>query len=274
MSTNLRPSEAKRYMALLDIPEGEPNLDALTRIVQAHLMKVPFENISKLYRWKTSGVQELINLELFLDGIEQYHFGGTCYSNNYYLHQLLTYLGFNAVLCGADMSKPDVHILNIVRVAGREYVVDVGYAAPFIAPLPRDLPLDYVLSWGSDQYVLSPRDVSGRSRLTLKRNGTAHHGYLVNPTPRTIEQFTRVIADSFRRDATFMNAVLLARFGSDSSQVLHNMTFIESEGMAVKKNTFSTIDELIAAIEIIFAIPSAISQVALDGLSMHQDAWS
>lgn len=274
MSTNLRPSEAKRYLALLDVPESEPSLDALTRIVQAHMMKVPFENISKLYRWKTSGLQELINLTLFLDGIEQYHFGGTCYSINFHLHQLLNFLGFDVVLCGADMNRPDVHIVNIVRVAGREYIVDVGYAAPFIQPLPRDLQNDYVISLGIDQYVLNPSDATGRSRLTLYRNGTAHHGYIVNPMPRSIGHFAKVIADSFDPDATFMNAILLARFGYDCSQVLHNMTFIESRGTRVRKKSISTTDELIAVIEKIFAIPAAISQVALDGLSMHQDAWS
>lgn len=274
MSTDLNHSEAKRYLALLDIPECEPSLDALLRIVRAHMTKVPFENISKLYRWKTSGVNELINLALFLDGIEQYHFGGTCYSNNYYLHQLLKYLGFNAVLCGADMSRPDVHVVNIVRIAGREYLVDVGYAAPFLEPLPRDLSTDYVTSLGIDQYVLNPKDRTGRSRVTLYRNGTALHGYLVNPMPRSIGQFAHVITDSFRPDATFMNAVLLARFSSDCSQVLHNMTFIESEGKTVTKKSLSTTDKLVAAIEKIFAIPSAISRVALDGLSMCQDAWS
>jgi arylamine N-acetyltransferase len=274
MATNLNHSEAKRYLALLDIPESEPNLDALTLIVRAHMTRVPFENISKLYRWKTSGVNELVNLENFLDGIEQYHFGGTCYSNNYHLYQLLKYLGYNVVLCGADMSRPDVHIVSIVLLAGREYLVDVGYAAPFLKPLPRDFLTDHVLSLGTDQYVLSPRDGTGRSRVTLYRNGTAHHGYIVNPLPRNIEEFTQVITDSFRPEATFMNSILLVRFSSNYSQVLHNMTFTECKGKVVRRKYLSTTFELAATIERIFAIPSTISRVALDGISMQQDAWS
>ena len=141
----------------------------LTQIVRAHLATIPFENISKLWRWRTSGFKGLVGLTQFLDGIEQYHFGGTCYSNNFHLHQLLAYLGFDVTLCGADMSAPDVHMVNIVRIAGREYIVDVGYASPFFEPLPRDLTNDHIVSFGDDTYVLSPRDSSGRSRLTFHK---------------------------------------------------------------------------------------------------------
>lgn len=270
----LDPREVKRYLTLLGIPESEPSLESLARIVRAHLTKVPFENVSKLYRWKTSGFCGITDISLFLDGIEQYHFGGTCYSLNYHLNQLLTSLGYDVVLCGADMNRPDVHIVNIVRVGGGEYIVDAGYAAPFLEPLPRDLSADYAISLGTDRYVLSPKDGDGRSRLTLYRDRTAHHGYLVNPMPRSIEHFARVITDSFRPDATFMNAVLLVHFDINSSRMFHNLTFIEYEGTAVKRKSISTTDELVAGIETVFGIPSSISRVALDGLSMRQDAWS
>ncbi len=274
MSTNLTRSEAERYLRLIGISQCEPSPDVLTRIVRAHLAKIPFENISKLWRWRTSGFEGLVGLTQFLDGIEQFHFGGTCYSNNFHLYQLLAYLGFDVTLRGADMSSPDVHMVNIVRIAGREYIVDVGYASPFFDPLPRDLTNDHIVSFGVATYVLSPKDSSGRSRVTFCRNGTAHHGYVVNPTPRDIEYFDDVIADSFRPDATFMNAVLIARFDSDRSLVLHNMKLTMTNGFDVKEISLPTKEELPRTIEKIFGIPSAISQVALKGISLHQDAWS
>ena len=69
-------------------------------------------------------------LDQFLADIENYHFGGTCYTNNYFLKLLLSYLGYDVKLCGADMNRPDVHVVNIVRIEGREFIVDVEYAAP------------------------------------------------------------------------------------------------------------------------------------------------
>ena len=274
MSTTLKHSEVERYLALLGTPQSEPSLDAFKRIVRAHLMEVPFENISKLYRYKTSGFRELPDSAMFLAGIEEYHFGGTCYSNNYYLYQLLISLGYDAVLCGADMSRTDVHMVSIVKVEGREYIVDVGYAAPFLEPLPRDLSSNYTVSLGTDRYVLSPKDATGRSQLTLYRDGAAHHGYLVNPAPRRIGEFRHIITDSFRPDATFMNAVLLVRFAADQSTVLHNLTLIASKGSIARKTALRTTEDLIVTIEEHFSIPSSISRIALNGLSMRQDAWS
>jgi N-hydroxyarylamine O-acetyltransferase len=270
----IHPSfDFERYMALLGVSKSPPSLHLLASIVRAHLSRIPFENISKLYFWKTAGQNELRGLDRYLDGIEHDNFGGTCYENNYHLHELLFWLGFDMLLCGADMSAPDVHLVNIVKMEGREFIVDVGYAAPFQEPLPRDLSSDYTLSLGNDRYVLEPKDASGRSRISLFRNGSPIHGYVVNPRPRRIGEFASVIADSFRPQATFMNAVLLVRFDSDCSHVLHNMTYIETRGGAVTKTNLGSRDQLICKIDEVFGISARISRVALDGLSMRQEAW-
>jgi len=39
------------------------------------------------------------------------------------------------------MAKLDVHIVNVVKIGNREYLVDAGYAAPFAAPVPLEMPL-------------------------------------------------------------------------------------------------------------------------------------
>lgn len=82
----------ERYLNLLGVQRRKPSLDALCELVQAHLMRVPFENISKLYYKKHQGLRGLRSLELFLDGIERFHFGGTCYTNNYYLCWSVSFL--------------------------------------------------------------------------------------------------------------------------------------------------------------------------------------
>src|SRR5512146_169462 len=128
-----------RYLDVLGVTATDPSYDGLAELVAAHVTRIPFENVSKLYYKKNLGLTSPPPIELYLDGIEQYHFGGTCYSNNLYLNALLASLGYNVKLCGADMSAPDVHIVSMVRVDGREYIVDAGYGAPFLAPLPRDL---------------------------------------------------------------------------------------------------------------------------------------
>jgi N-hydroxyarylamine O-acetyltransferase len=264
----------ERYLRALGVTRREPSADALADLVAAHVMRVPFENISKLYRKMRLGLTGLPSIEQFLEGIEQYHFGGTCYPNNFHFYTLLANLGYRVKLCGADMTNPDVHMVIMVEVDGHEYLVDGGYAAPFLSPLPRDLTGDYVVALGRDRYVLKPQDAAGCSRLEMYRDGVVKHGYLAKPMARKIEDFRGVIADSFLSSATFLNALLLARFYRDRSVVIHNLTVIESRGAEATVRSLGSREELVAEVERQFGIPRAVVGEAVSELHELVDAWA
>ncbi|HUI09331.1 MAG TPA: arylamine N-acetyltransferase [Bacteroidota bacterium] len=263
-----------RYLRLLNVPAGKPTLDLLRKIVRAHLKRVPFENISKLWYARTPGYAGLPGVDRFLEGIGQYGFGGTCYSNNHYLNLLLAALGFDARLCGADMSRPDVHVVTMVKLPEGEFLVDGGYAAPFLEPLPLFSAGPVDVSLGYERYVLHPRDARGRSRLDLFRDGALKHGYTAKPEARDIAEFTGVIGDSFRPEATFMNAVVVTRFEDDRSLVLHNRTLIESRGTVSTRRELSGRSDVIAALEERFGMPSRISDAALPDMKRLDDPWA
>ncbi len=263
-----------RYLGLLGLQRRKPSVDALCELVQAHLSQVPFENVSKLYYKKHQGLRGIPSLELFLDGIERFHFGGTCYTNNYYLYQLLANLRYQNRLCGADMSNPDVHLVSMVNLERREYLVDVGYAAPFLTPMPRDLTTDYAIVLGRERYVLKPQDASGCSRMELYRDGNLNHGYVAKPEPRQIHEFKQVIANSYREDATFMNALLLARFFPNRSLVIHNLTLIESQGTESSTRSLASQNELGQVVSEYFGIPEVVTLEVVKGLGQLKDAWS
>jgi N-hydroxyarylamine O-acetyltransferase len=256
-----------RYLRLLRLPRRPPGLAALTELTSAHLRRIPFENVSKLYH-RGDLEMRLPDLARFLDGVERHHLGGTCYSTNFHLHELLVDLGYRVSLCGADMSAPDVHLVDTVDLAGRTYLVDVGYAAPFRSPLPLDLRRDHEVRWGSERYVLKPRDRAGRSRMDHFRDGRLRHAYEVNPRPRRIEEFAPAIAASFDGGATFMNALLVARFAPRRSLTLRNLTLTEArEGRPVVHRTLGR-DDLPRAVERHFGIPEAITRRALEGVAL------
>jgi arylamine N-acetyltransferase len=270
---SLQSNLLRQYLEILGVAKKAPTHNALAELVQAHLTRVAFENISKLYYRKHLGLTNLPTVEQYLEGIAHNHFGGTCYSNNYYFNRLLVSLGYDVKLCTADMTAPAVHALSLVRVEGREYLVDAGYAAPFLSPVPRDLKTDYVAELGRDRYVTKPQDANGCSRLDLFRDGVLKHGYLARPEPRRIEDFSGAIQASFRPDATFLNSLLLARFYPGRSVVIHNFAIIESQGTAFRIRQLHGLDELIAAIEERFEMPRHIVSEALSGLEKFRDAW-
>jgi arylamine N-acetyltransferase len=264
----------KKYLALLGVGVHSPSRSALGELVRAQLTRVPFENVSKLYLMRRRGADYMPSLEEHLEGIESFNFGGTCYANNYYFSLLLGNLGYEVTLCGADMTTPDVHVVSTVRLEGREWLVDVGYAAPFFEPLPLDLDIEYEIRFGSYRYVLMPRDQRGCSRLQMFRAGELVHGYLAKPEPRPIDHFEEVIRDSYRDSATFMNAVVVERFFPGRSVRIHNLKLTESTPDQVASVELSGLEQLVQAVERHCGIPAAVVREAVDGLALEGDIYT
>ena len=264
----------KKYLDILNVHVDKPDKFTLKELITSHLSKIPFENISKVYYNKKFGLNYIPAFENYIKGIVEYHFGGTCYTNNYYFARLLDYLGYNVRLCGADMSKPDVHVVSIVTIEDREYIVDVGYAAPFLEAMPRDLAVDYEINFGEDRYVLLPKDVNGYSQLQHYKNGSLVHGYAVNPKARDISEFESVISASYSEKSSFMNSIMLVKYGNKSSNLIRNFSSIEFQNNSYKKIKLRDRDELAEEIKNIFGIPEEITQKSLSYLSKYFDEWN
>lgn len=263
-----------KYLDILGLKRQRPSPESLKEIIKVHASKIPFENISKLYYRNRLNLKELIDFELYLDGIERFNFGGTCYSINYYLNRLLDWLGYDIKLCGADMSNPDVHIVNIINIKNREFLVDLGYAAPFSEPIPLDLQSDYSIRAGEKQYIVKPRKDRGNSRVELYQSGILRHGYVIKPEARNIKDFQTIISNSFEENATFMNTLLITRFVDNCFFTIHNMTITECNGIHSNSHLIESIYQLTSIIENRLGIPKRITTESISNLSMIMGAWS
>lgn len=254
----------ERYLDILGVKKNKPSYEYLCELVKAHLLRIPFENLSKLI-YKKAGMDHLPGLEIFLDGVEKHNLGGTCYTNNYHLFGLIEHLGFDVKLCGADMKYPDVHLISMVKIKKKEFIVDGGYAAPFFDPLPRFLKQDHTITFGAEKFIVKPKDKDGYTRLDQYYNEEHKHWYVAKPEPRTIDDFSDVIKDSYSDAALFMNIIRITRFTENGSFVLRNRNLVKTEG---EKTTTSDIprDELPLTIENKFLIPSSITEEAIEYL--------
>jgi arylamine N-acetyltransferase len=261
----------KKYLALLGLEISNPTLEFLTKIVKAHITKIPFENISKLLL-KKRGLNYIPNLSEYLEGVERYRFGGTCYANNYYLFLLLKNLGFDVKLCGADMHNPDVHLISIVTTNNKDFIVDCGYAAPFFAPLPRDLNEDYIFNFGEEKYIIKQKDDNGNTKVELYIDGKLQHWYTAKPQSRKIEEFKKVIEDSYADDATFMNAIRITRFTEIGSLVLKNLFLTETVDNKSSTTRIKRID-LPSIVKQKFGIPAEVVAEATSHLKELKDIY-
>ena len=267
------PALFERYLRVLGVVARRPSLEALRELTAAHLTHAPFENLSKLLHRRDPAMR-LPSLERYLDGVELHGFGGTCYANNSHFAELLSHLGYDVHLRGADMTNPDVHVVSVVTLDDRDYLVDVGYGAPFASPLPLDRGEDTVVELGTERYVLKPRSADGLTHIELYREGRLRHGYRLKPGVRRIGEFTSVIANSFAETAVFMNALMIVRFHPAGSVALYNLRLMHSAGGTTRLQEVENLAALPAVIEQHFGIDARLVERALEGVALTKDVYS
>ncbi|MCX6155343.1 MAG: arylamine N-acetyltransferase [Candidatus Kapabacteria bacterium] len=248
----------RHYLDILDVNVSKNNLSTLSELIKAHLSKIPFENISKLYLYKNNNLTNIPCFGLYLRNIDDYNFGGTCYSNNYYFYLLLFFLGYNVKFCSADMSKPNVHCAITVDFSGTEYLIDVGYAAPFIEPIPLSLFQKYEITFGKFKYIINPKDSNNCTKVEMYWNDNLTHGYLLNSKSRNILDFNNVIKNSFNENSTFLNTILLTKYVSGKYIRINGLEYSQSNFENTLTVTLTNAEELADVIEEYFRIPKNI----------------
>jgi arylamine N-acetyltransferase len=172
------------------------------------------------------------------------------------------------------MNNPNAHLVQVVLLEGREYLIDVGYAAPFLSPMPLDLDETQEFVAWDDRYVLYPKDEHDRSTMELYRGGQLKHHYTVTPRPQRISDFEKSIARSFSRDSTFLNSLLLARYSPSRSIRIVNNSRYDTARSGKEPAIIHGRNELAEAVEEHFGISAKLTLKATDGLELTGDAWS
>jgi N-hydroxyarylamine O-acetyltransferase len=116
----------------------EPTLQTLQALHHAHLLAVPFENLSI-----HSGQPILLQEEALFHKIVRQGRGGFCYELNGLFAWLLRELNFQVTLLSAGVSNgaggfsPEYDHLTLLihRLSGADWLVDVGFGDSFLRPL-------------------------------------------------------------------------------------------------------------------------------------------
>ena len=128
------------YLERINYPGSRtPSAETLRNLQVAHLLSVPFENLS-------IHVHEAIvlNDEALFDKIVERRRGGFCYECNGLFAALLRALGFDVSMLSAEVaragggfSQPFDHMTLMVKLE-ETWLVDVGFGDSFLEPLKMD----------------------------------------------------------------------------------------------------------------------------------------
>jgi N-hydroxyarylamine O-acetyltransferase len=139
------PTWTDRYLRLLGLEREAPGLEALTRLVRAHVLNVPFENVTALLRRRDcpAGPVPAMDLDGLLYAWERRAGGGICFELAAMFSKLLTSLGYDLYVMLARVSLPNGHQAIHVTLDGQRYLVDLGTGGPIFQPIPLgDLPFE------------------------------------------------------------------------------------------------------------------------------------
>lgn len=175
-----------RYLDRLELgtPAG-PDASVLSALHQAHLTKVPFENLDVHL-----GVPITLDLGALADKVLRRNRGGFCYELNGLFAELLTDLGFRVTLLGARVwgehgfGPPLDHLVLRVACADdpTEWLADVGFGAHSLFPLRVEPRLRQ-----DDPGGVFRIEPAGNGDLDVLRDGTVQ--YRVEPHPRLLTAF-------------------------------------------------------------------------------------
>lgn len=220
-----------RYLRRLDLTGPVPaTLEGLERLHVAHLMAVPFENLSVLL-----GEPVRLDEEALCDKLLLRQRGGFCYELNYAFALLLRALGFAVDLLAAEVCSeqgvgpPFDHLLLRVGCRDGDYLADVGFGDSFLRPigLSGDVSLQdgisYRLLRDGDARMLERRSPGGSWQAVYRFGPAAHDIAEFDPMCRfhqhdPASHFTRnLICSRARPDGriTLSGARLIVTLGGD-----------------------------------------------------------
>lgn len=263
MTTSRRDDLFRRYLGILGWV-GDPGLHEL---VSSHLIKVPFENVSKLLRPADASRQAIPPIEEFLRGIGDQDLGGTCFALASHFAALLQFLDYDVELLAADAGGvPRAHAVCRVRLDDELHLVDVGYGAPFYHPIPLDsLPLQ--IPHGDVAYTLD-RHVSHKEAVEVVtlRKGVRAHNYVAKPPAVAPDVFAAAIERTYAPDAYFMRRLRITRFFASRVLEIDNNRLVTTHHNITTVQPIRDIDELEAIVHEALQLPRMPVREAVDVL--------
>lgn len=205
-----------------------PTAQTLQHLQTAHLLAVPFENLSIHAR-------EPIVLEdsALFDKIVARRRGGFCYELNGLFAALLRALGFDVAMLSAEVADaaegfgPNFDHMALMVTLEERWLVDVGFGDSFREPLLLDQPGEQVQNERAYRIAPDGAYLTLSQRTNGLRNNEWKAQYRFTLQPRQYPDFAEMCHyHQTSSKSHFTRARICSRFVPDGRLTLSNMRFI------------------------------------------------
>lgn len=224
----------------MERPE-KPDLAYLNRLVEHHLIHIPFEALDLYMR--RAGISQ--DLDVLFEKVVMNKRGGYCFELNKLFQHLLKSLGYDTYPCvcrvqrGEEASRGITHRGNIVYLEGSRFYCDVGFGTPICRGAVKLAP-GIRQQIGTDVLWFEPYRQHWFDLFRLPQDLVNEDGSVTRGEPK--RELRVCIAEAEEHDYEVFNAVtsgpeavfrqklMLARLTEDGILTINEQTFSRVEG--------------------------------------------
>ena len=237
------------------------SLKVLQDLKLAFLLSVPFENIDVHIPREIKLIEGAAE-----EKIVQQQRGGFCYECNFLFYQLVSQIGFEAIICSARMMKNDKllppfeHMVLLVTIEEATFLVDVGNGES--VRIPMNLQSDEVhLTPEGKRYKIGSFD--GQPALECCDRDVTIWGtkFAIDPTPRRLEDFSdRCHFQQTSKQSVFTTQPMATLALADGRRTIRGRQFLETkENQQTREVVFEDESQFYACLQekfgLVFAEP-------------------
>ncbi len=197
-----------------------PTINYLQRLIQQHLIRIPYETFSKFYYF-SEGKSYVPSLSTFAENLHAKGWGGTCFTLNINFGRLLQELGFD---CQFVRVNPG-HLGLMITIDNRKLYVDVGYGSPIMKPVELESRHKHILHGFGEDIIFTQRDIH-EFEVDRRSNGKSFVKKVIEWIPLSEEQLVKDIEASYldSDDNITMRRITAVRFQGNQCYFLRNQT--------------------------------------------------
>lgn len=267
VDTELPATVVAEYLDRVGLVGDRPALHELTR---AHVAAIPFENVDVVL-----GRHPGIGLDAIVDKLVRRPRGGYCYEHARLMGAVLEYLGYvvRPVVARVqpDRGGPRTHRALVVDLDGEEHLVDVGFGASMVVPMPlRDGAVVDQAGWA---HRLEHSD--GQWTLVRRTAGGDERAYRLDPQrSEPVDDEVAHHYTSTHPASPFTGQLVVMRLAEGVSRrlVRQTLTTEYADGRVVEEHvTADTVVDVLAALDVDLTDEEAAALRAW--WSAHESAW-
>ncbi|MFC7786111.1 arylamine N-acetyltransferase [Rossellomorea sp. GCM10028870] len=210
----------KKYVNYLNMDIEPPTLNYLQRLIQQHLVRIPYETFSKFYYF-SQGESFVPSLHTFAENLHSKGWGGTCFTLNINFGRLLKKLGFD---CQFVRVQPG-HLGLMITIDNRKLYVDVGYGSPIMKPVELEARQRHLLHGFGEEIIFTQKDIR-EFEVDRRSNGKSFVKKTIEWIPLEEEELEADIEASYldSDDNITMRRITAVRFQGNQCYFLRNET--------------------------------------------------